>query len=61
MGIHNTKENHRLKSSINENHSRQVVNRSKIIKSPKMIYYGWQEIIRCSHTEWVHGISGNRT
>lgn len=60
MGIHNTKENHLLKSSMNENQSRQLDNRLKAIESQKLVYYGWQEVIRCSHAEWLCSVSGKR-
>lgn len=27
------------------------------LKNRSIVYSGWQEICRCSHTDWIHGIS----
>ncbi len=63
MGIHNSKENHQLKSSTTDNNIWQAsippTNKSLIINK-KTNYYGWEEIYRCSHTDWLHGISGKQ-
>jgi len=65
MGIHNSKGNHQLKSSTNDNNNiwqtsiPPPINKSLIINK-KTNYYGWEEIYRCSHTDWLHGISGRK-
>jgi len=63
MGIHNSKGNHQLKSSITENNiwqsSNTTLNKSPIVNK-QTDYYGWQEIYRCSHADWLHGISGKK-
>lgn len=60
MGIHNSKSNHRLKSSSIDNNawrpSNPSTNKSLTINK-KTIYFGWDEIHRCSHNDWLHGIS----
>jgi hypothetical protein len=56
MGTNNSKENSNLTlSDVDNNITRQISlnNKSSIIN-----YYGWQEICRCSHIDWLHGISG---
>ena len=61
MGTHNSKENQQLKSPINENNTWQSSNpptkKSSIINK-QTNYYGWQEIYRGSHADWLHEISG---
>ncbi|UJR25799.1 hypothetical protein I4U23_007149 [Adineta vaga] len=60
MGIHNSKENHQLKSSMTDNNLQQTLILSKMKSSiirKKTDYNEWQEIYRCSHVEWLHGIS----
>ncbi|CAF1403601.1 unnamed protein product [Adineta steineri] len=61
MGIHNSKENQQLKSSTNNNNnswqsSITPINKFSIVNE-QTDYYGWQEIYRCSHIDWLHGIS----
>ncbi|CAF3625499.1 unnamed protein product [Rotaria sordida] len=65
MGTHHSKENHRLKSSTSDNNNNNnnnwgssitTTNKSLIINK-KTDYYGWQEIYRGSHIDWLHGIS----
>jgi hypothetical protein len=54
MGTKNSKENRDLTSSnitTNNNTWRSS------IQNKTIIYSGWQEICRCSHTDWLHGIS----
>jgi hypothetical protein len=54
MGTKNSKENLDLISSnITTNNNRW---RSSI-QNKTIIYSGWQEICRCSHIDWLHGIS----
>ncbi len=67
MGTHNSKENHQLKSSANDNNNNNNTWQSSISSAKKnfiinkqTIYYGWQEIYRCSHNDWLHGISGEK-
>jgi hypothetical protein len=64
MGAHNSKENHRLKSSMNDNNtwrsSNPPTNKSSIVNK-QTDYYAWQEIYRCTHADWLHGISGKKT
>lgn len=66
MGIHNSKENHQLKTSINENPTWQTslipstITKKTFNHNKQTIYYGWQEIYRCSHHDWLHGISGRK-
>jgi len=56
MGTNNSKENLDLTlSTIDNNHNNTW--RSSI-KNKTINYSGWQEICRCSHTDWLHGISG---
>jgi hypothetical protein len=61
MGTHNSKENQQLKSPINENNTWQSSNpptkKSSIINK-QTNYYGWQEIYRGSHADWLHEASG---
>jgi len=61
MGTHNSKENQQLKSSPNDNNTWQSTNsltKKSLIINKQTNYYGWQEIYRCSHADWLHGISG---
>jgi hypothetical protein len=51
MGTKNSKANSDLKlSTMNTNTWRLV------LKNKAIIYSGWQEIYRCSHTDWLDGI-----
>jgi hypothetical protein len=56
MGTNNSKENPNLTLSTIDNHHNNNTWRSSI-KNKAVNYYGWQEICRCSHTDWLHGIS----
>ena len=61
MGAHNSKENQQLKSSTNDTNTWQSNNtptKKSLIINKHTNYYGWQEIYRCSHADWLHGISG---
>ncbi len=58
MGIHHTKENSQLKSSTNDNNTICQSTKKSLISNKQTNYYGWQEIYHCSHTDWLHGISG---
>jgi hypothetical protein len=61
MGAHNSKENQQLKSSTHDTDTWQSNNtptKKSLIINKQTNYYGWQEIYRCSHTDWLHGISG---
>lgn len=63
MGTNNSKENSNLTLSTidNSNYKWQtpVKNKSSII-SKTTNYCGWQEISRCTHTDWFNGISGKQ-
>ncbi len=53
MGMTNSTRNSDLKSSsIINNNTLQLS-----LKNKDIIYFGWQEICRCSYTNWLHGIS----
>jgi len=54
MGTNNSKENPESTLSIiqKNNNIWQSSIKNKIIN-----YSGWEEICRCSHTDWLHGIS----
>ncbi len=54
MGTNNSKENPESTLSIIDKNNN--IWRSSI-KNKTIIYSGWQEICRCSHTDWLHGIS----
>ncbi|CAF4137977.1 unnamed protein product [Rotaria magnacalcarata] len=60
MGLHNSKSNRQLKSSTSDNNtwrsSSTSANKSLTINK-RTIYYGWEEIHRCLHADWLHGIS----
>jgi hypothetical protein len=61
MGTHNSKESHQLKSSTNDNNTwrQSIPSSNKIpIINKQTVYHGWQEIYRCTHPDWLHGISG---
>ncbi|CAF4080218.1 unnamed protein product [Adineta steineri] len=61
MGTNNSKENPNLiLSNIDNNHTQQtsINNKKSIINKNKkktINYCGWQEICRCTHTDWLHG------
>lgn len=61
MGAHNSKEHTNLSLSTNDNDNHtwetSIKRRSSTI-SKTMTYYGWQEINRCSHTEWLNEVAG---
>ncbi len=54
MGTNNSKEN--PDSTLSTINSRKNTWRSSI-KNQTIIYSGWEEICRCSHTDWLHHIS----
>lgn len=61
MGTNNSKENSNLMlTSVDNNNAwhAPIKNKPTIINKT-MTYYGWQEISRCSHIDWLNGISGN--
>jgi hypothetical protein len=63
MGITNSKKNSELKSSINDNNTWQLSNipiKKSFNINKQINYYGWQEIYRCSHIDWLHGVSGKK-
>lgn len=64
MGTHNSKEKYQLKSSTNDNNTWQASlipsTKKTFILNKQAIHYGWQEISRCSHHDWLHGISGKK-
>jgi hypothetical protein len=63
MGAHNAKENHQLKTAMTGDdirHATLPVPIKPSIVHPRTDYYGWQELYRCTHTEWLHGVSGKR-
>jgi len=56
MGTNNSKENPESTLSIIHQNNNTLWRSS--IKNKTINYSGWQEICRCSHTDWLHGISG---
>ena len=58
MGTHNSKENHQIKSSRTDTDLQQTFIPLTIKVNQQTNYNGWQEIYRCSHAEWIHGVSG---
>ncbi len=54
MGANNSKENSDLTLSANDNNNTRRLS----LKNKSIIYHGWQEICRCSHTDWLKEISG---
>jgi hypothetical protein len=60
MGTNNSKENPDSTSPTNANNNiwRSSMKTKPAIVNKNIDYYGWQEICRCSHADWLHGISG---
>jgi hypothetical protein len=56
MGTNNSKENADLTTPTIVNNNNNNTSRSSI-KNKTNDYYGWQEICRCSHVDWLHGTS----
>jgi hypothetical protein len=54
MGTNNSKDN--LDSTLSTIDSHKNMWRSSI-QNKTIIHSGWQEIYRCSHTDWLHHIS----
>ena len=62
MGTNNSKETPDLTlptigNNNNNNTWRSSMRNKSLITNTKLDYYGWQEVCRCSHTDWLHGIS----
>ena len=65
MGTNNSKDIQRLTSiTVDSNNNNQTwqstISKKKppLFIHPALIYHGWQEIYRCSHTDWLHQIPG---
>ncbi|CAF3186150.1 unnamed protein product [Rotaria socialis] len=61
MGIHNSKDHSNLTlSTVNNNNNptwRPSIKNKFSIKKKTMNYNGWQEISRCSHSDWLNGVA----